>query len=69
MIPIDLSKSSKDHDQEYKILPSHKTCPVSICVDGERVVTGSMGGEVKMMNFNVYKKELSMSAACTIIKG
>ena len=69
VVPIDFSLSSAEHDKNYKVFPSHKTCPVTIKVDCERVITGSMGGEVKMMNFNVFRKDLSMSSTCTVIKG
>jgi hypothetical protein len=66
--PIDLSLSTQDHNSDYKIFPGHKAVIMNIRTDGEYVVTGAKNGELKVMNFNVYKTELNKGPSCITIK-
>ena len=58
----------ESHDKEYKINPGHKAVITTIKSDGEYVVTGSKKGELKVMNFNVYKSELAKGPSQITIK-
>ena len=44
-----------EHDPNYTLFPGHKSVITGIRIDGEYIVTAAKNGELKVMNFNVYK--------------
>ena len=53
---VDLNLSAKEHQPDCEIYPGHKAAITTIRSDGEYLVTGAKNGEVKVLNFNVYKQ-------------
>jgi hypothetical protein len=47
-----------NHDPNHVLFPGHKAVITNIRVDGDYVVTGAKNGELKVMNFNVFKSEM-----------
>lgn len=66
--PINLTRSKYEHNKDFQLFPGHKAVVQHIKVDGENVVTGSFKGEVKVMNFNMYRKDIQMNPSCISIK-
>lgn len=56
--PINLAMKAKDIDPDYKILPGHKAVITNIKTNGEEIITGAKNGELKVMNFNVFKSDI-----------
>ena len=42
-------------EKETEIYPGHKAAITTIRTDGEYIVTGAKNGEIRVLNFNVYK--------------
>ena len=55
------------HNADYKLMPGHKAVITQIKSYGEYVVTGAKNGEVKVMGFNVYHKDVNMGPKCITI--
>ena len=55
MRPINLDLSAKSHDQDFMINPGHKAVITQVKTDEQYIVTGAKNGEVKVLNFNVFK--------------
>lgn len=69
VIPINLNKTPEDHDSQYRIFPGHKAVITKLKIDNEFVITGAKNGEVKVMGFNVFKKDIQKGPNCMIING
>ena len=65
---VDLSKPVSEHDRDYDLYPGHKAAMTTIRSDGEYLVTGAKNGDLKVMNFNVYKQQLSKAPNCITIQ-
>lgn len=68
VVPINLSKSPKDHDSSYRIFPGHKAVITRLKMDNQYVITGAKNGELKVMDFGVFKRDLQKSPNCINIK-
>lgn len=66
--PINLDLKAKDIDVDYKILPGHKAVITHIKTDGELIITGDKKGDLKVMNFNVFKNDIKKGPASFTIK-
>jgi hypothetical protein len=66
--PIDLNLPASLHDREAELYPGHKAAITQVRTDGEYVVTGSKSGEVRVLNFNVYKQQLNYGPQCITIQ-
>jgi hypothetical protein len=66
--PVNLNLPAKSHDYEYQIYPGHQAAITQVGTDGEHVVTGAKNGEVRVLNFNVYKNQLNMGPSCFTIQ-
>jgi len=65
---IDLNKPPQSHDKEYEIFPGHKAVITTIRSDGEYLATGAKNGELKVLNFDVYKQQLALAPNCITIQ-
>lgn len=66
--PVNLNLPASQIDKNSEIYPGHHAAITTIRSDGEFVVTGAKNGEVRVMNFNVYKQQLNMGPSCITIQ-
>ena len=64
---INLNQPLSAHDDEAVIYPGHHASITKIRTDGEYIVTGAKNGEIRVLNFNVYKQQLNMGPNCITI--
>lgn len=57
---VDMNRSPQEHSRDYDIYPGHKAVITHIRTDGEYLATGAKNGEIKVMQFDVYKHQLAM---------
>ena len=50
------------------LLPGHKAVITKIKMDNEMVITGAKNGELKIMNFNMFKTDIHKAPSCITIK-
>lgn len=65
---VDLDLPAAQHDPQSEIYPGHKAAITTIRSDGEYIATGAKNGELKVLNFNVYKHQLNMGPNCITIQ-